>query len=349
MINKIALIGDLHFGVRGNSQSFLKYQLDYFNEDVFPELEKRKIKNIIQLGDVWNSRKIININTYHWVKKRFLEPLKKMGIKLYVILGNHDSYYTYSTEITSLSILKEYDNIVVIDKPTLCNIEGLKCSLVPWMSNEEDIKSFKIFCNKNPHDITFGHFEINNFEVIKGHFHEGGINKKFFENFEKVYSGHFHLRQEQDNIHYLGTPYELTWGDYDSTKGWYVLDTKTKQLESIINTKYIHKKIYYDEDFINDAISDIDDITGKNIKLFVVNKRNEKMFADFLYSLEQKNPNNFLIIDNFDNNENIQLTDEGKSTFDIIKDYLKDIEENDTQIEKILGRLYNETLIEGNI
>lgn len=337
---------DTHFGTKINSQAFLKYQLDYFEEKVFPEFKKQNLKHVVQFGDFFNDRKALNVNTHHWVKTRFLDPIKKMGIKLYIIIGNHDVYYTRSNEITSLSMLKEYGNITLIYEPSIFNFYGLKVSMIPWLSNEDDIEKFKKFIKENPHDIMFGHFELGNFEVIPGHVHEGGLDKDILKNFEAVYSGHFHQKQSQDNIHYLGTPYELTWSDYKGEKGWHTIDTQTKELEFFKNDRPIHCKIYYDEDFFDDCRKDLKNIQGKIVKLFTANKTNEAKFSNFIFEMEQGMPESFVIIDHIEKNDDVIVSDDGKCLLDVIKDYLKDTEEKDIRVEKILSKLYREVVIE---
>ena len=60
-------------------------------------------------------------------------------IKLYTILGNHDIAHKNSLEVNSPSLLlKEYNNIVIIDKPTVLEEYDILC--IPWIcsSNEKE-------------------------------------------------------------------------------------------------------------------------------------------------------------------------------------------------------------------
>ena len=59
-----------------------------------------------------------------------------------------------------------------------------------------------------------------NKEMISDH----GLQKKVFEGFDMVLSGHYHTKSSQENITYLGTQYEITWSDYNDPKGFHVLD-----------------------------------------------------------------------------------------------------------------------------
>ena len=67
----IALATDFHFGVHGDSPEYLKYQKRFFDEQFFPYLKENGIKQIISLGDEYDSRKNINYNTLHQSKEMF--------------------------------------------------------------------------------------------------------------------------------------------------------------------------------------------------------------------------------------------------------------------------------------
>ena len=62
--------------------------------------------------------------------------------------------------------------------------------------------------------MNLGHLELDGYQVMRGINYQGGMNAKLFERFEKVYSGHFHCRQEKDNIYYMGTQYQITFADF---------------------------------------------------------------------------------------------------------------------------------------
>ena len=70
-IMKIALLNDTHFGVRNDSQTFIKYQNRFYDELFFPYLQENNITTLIHLGDVVDRRKFINHNTAHNFKKSF--------------------------------------------------------------------------------------------------------------------------------------------------------------------------------------------------------------------------------------------------------------------------------------
>ena len=61
---------------------------------------------------------------------------------------------------------------------------------------------------------------------------------QFFRLIRKVFSGHFHTRSNQDNISYLGNPYEIYWNDHEDTRGFHFFDTETLETTPDV-TKYL--------------------------------------------------------------------------------------------------------------
>ena len=56
---KIALLTDLHFGARNDNQKVAAFQRKFYDEVFFPEIDKRGIDTVINLGDTFDRRKYI--------------------------------------------------------------------------------------------------------------------------------------------------------------------------------------------------------------------------------------------------------------------------------------------------
>ena len=88
---RILVLGDTHFGARNDSIAFLEYFFKFYDNIFFPYLEANPdIKTVIQVGDIVDRRKFINYIVLNRFKNDFIFRLKKMGIDLHVIIGNHD-------------------------------------------------------------------------------------------------------------------------------------------------------------------------------------------------------------------------------------------------------------------
>jgi DNA repair exonuclease SbcCD nuclease subunit len=225
---KVAIISDLHLGVHLNSPAWHDISLEWAKWLV-NELTEKDITQIIFCGDFFHSRSEITVNTLHHAST-ILSIFKNFNIIM--ITGNHDSFYKNDSRVNSISILDGRPNITILDKPTLKQIHGKEVFFAPWGTGLNDLQN----C-----DIMFGHFEIesfkmNTFKVCD----EGFKSADLFKYTPVVVSGHFHLREERvyekGTILYVGSPFELDFGDTGSTKGYYIMDFNNLKYEFFPNT-----------------------------------------------------------------------------------------------------------------
>ena len=114
---KICILGDTHFGMRGDSLEFHKYIKKFYDNIFFPYLIENKIDTVFQLGDLFDRRKFINFNSLYLCRKYFFDKLKENNIRFYTILGNHDVSFKNTLEVNSSQLLlNEYDNITVLNR-----------------------------------------------------------------------------------------------------------------------------------------------------------------------------------------------------------------------------------------
>jgi len=88
---KIAILNDTHAGIRNSSDIFMEYQERFYSEIFFPYLLENNIKQILHLGDYYDNRKTVNFKALAHNRKIFLEKLRKYGITMDIIPGNHDT------------------------------------------------------------------------------------------------------------------------------------------------------------------------------------------------------------------------------------------------------------------
>jgi DNA repair exonuclease SbcCD nuclease subunit len=329
---KIALIGDTHFGKKGFSEKFYKNQINFFKKQFFPYLKKHKIDFVIQLGDLFDNRKIIDLKFFQDFITDFKKLLDDWNGKFIVLTGNHDIYYKNTRAYSILNILKEILPIDYYNEQTLIEINNKKLGIIPWLIGKEKIQEKFLDC-----DYLFGHFEFIDFEVVQGVENHYGIDyKKLPFKGKKIFSGHFHLKQEKDKIHYIGTPYQLDWNDCGDNKGFYILDLKNDKLEFIenkISKKFIKiflgKTIYGTEKDLS-----LKNLKNNEIKIYLIEDRQENW--EFINSLKEENIE-FIFLDKTfkldieTNEENI------KSPKKLLLDNVKDKE-----LQKLLKELFDE-------
>ena len=78
-----------------------------------------------------------------------------------------------------------------------------------------------------------------------GHMMENGMDHSIFRKFKKVFSGHYHMKSNRDNVYYLGNPYQLYWNDYGCKRGFHVFDTDTLKTTFYRNPFNTFHKLYY--------------------------------------------------------------------------------------------------------
>ena len=354
-MSKIALITDTHWGCRGDSLVFHEYFSKFYNEIFFPYILKNDIKTIIHLGDIVDRRKFINFVTLNKFRKNFLSPVIDNNIDCHFIIGNHDVPYRNSNDINSMSELlgPMYSDrrVHYYSEPTVLVLDGVQIALLPWINNSNYNESVE-FCKETKAQILFGHLEINGFEMYRGLRSEDGISPETLslDKFDIVCSGHFHHKSTKNNINYLGTPYEITWHDYNDNRGFHIFDTATRELEFIRNPlKMFHKFWYDDKDKSFEEIMDVDflEYQGTCVKVIVQSKTNPYAFDLIMDRIYKSDPFNVSIVD--DNHNMDVLTEEdivheAEDTLSILSKYIDHINTsaNKNELKKLFSSLYNE-------
>jgi hypothetical protein len=154
-----------------------------------------------------------------------------------------------------------------------------------------------------------------------------GHDKSIVSRFEKTYSGHFHHKNDDGQVFYLGSQYEMTWSDYNNQKGFHVFDTETRDVEFIKNPYTIFKKLMYDDAETDYDKFDITDYNQKFIKLVVVNKKDNQMFDRLLDKLYNKiSVNELKIIEDYSDLSHTNVSDDvvegSEDTITLVNNYV---------------------------
>jgi DNA repair exonuclease SbcCD nuclease subunit len=343
---KIAVIGDTHFGARGDSPLFLNHFLKFFEEQFFPYLKEHGITKVLHLGDLFDRRKFINFNTLHHTKKRFVNWFETNGVELHCILGNHDVFYKNTNRLNSpKEVLGEcHPSFHLYEEPTEVCFNGATILMVPWL-NEENKEQFLKTIKDSKATILAGHLELSGYEVMPGIKFNEGMSDKFLEKFDMVLSGHFHSKSSKGNVHYLGTQYQMTSIDTNEVKGFHVLDTETRELQFIQNPM----KMFHNVEWRNGTLIEGFDparYKGTYVKVLVYEKKSETKFDQFLDSLYAAEPASVSIIEDLSD----RVREEGEvdiseDTLSLINKEIDGMEtENKEELKNIVRELYMESL-----
>ena len=341
---KIAIITDQHFGCRKNSKLFHDYFLKFYNEVFFPTLEREGITTIIDMGDTFDSRKGIDFVTLTWAKKNYFDRLRDMGITVHTIVGNHTAYYKNTNDVNAIDLLlREYSNVTIYSETTSIEVGGLNILLVPWINSENREMSVGLI-KKSKASVCMGHLELNGFRATPGHMMEHGMERDIFPKFKKTFSGHYHCRSNQDNIYYLGNPYEMFWNDVnDENRGFHLFDTETIEHIPVNNPYRLHKIIYYnDHDY---QLFDATQLKNKIVKIVVKKKTNQVKFEKFIDKLYSANVAELKVVENFmlQEAEDFEAF-ESEDTLSILNRYIQDsdIDLDRSRVQKLIQEIYQE-------
>jgi hypothetical protein len=288
----------------------------------------------------------------------FIEPLLERSVGLDIIAGNHDVYYKNTNDVNALEeIFEPWAHINIFTEPDHSYLLGNNFLYIPWINPENNQACMQAIEESNA-EYCFAHLELSGFEMHAGNINEHGMSPKLFSKFKKVMTGHYHEKSTKGNIHYVSSPFEFTWADYNGLRGFHIFDTSTGNLEFIRNPyKLFHIVSYNDKKRINiesqkEYLGQFD-LEDCYVKIQVEEKNNPYLFDLFMEEIEDKHSFDFKIIENLNQFYDDTITEEVavESTETIINKTIDDIELScDKQDLKILmSELYNRAnLLESN-
>jgi len=331
---KIAVLNDTHCGIRNSSEVFLDNAEKFYNEVFFPECEKQNIKQILHLGDYYDHRKFVNFKALNNNRRIFLDQLRKRGMSMDIIPGNHDTYYKNTNELNSLKeCLGHYMNEVnIVMEPKVMKYGSLNIGLVPWICNDnyEQCMNFIKDCKA---DWIGAHLELKGFEMMRGLTNTHGMSPDIFKRFEMVLTGHYHVGSKKDNIWYLGSQMEFFWSDAHDPKFFHIIDTETRQIEKIRNNNTLFEKVVYNDEEI-DYNSYNKDLSKKFVKIVVANKTDPFTFDRFIDNIQNQDIYELKIAENFNEFIGANVDDEDmnfEDTTEIVDTYIDAV---DTDLDK---------------
>jgi DNA repair exonuclease SbcCD nuclease subunit len=345
---KVAIITDQHFGARNDSIAFLDYFEKFYNDVFFPTLAEHNIDTVLVLGDTFDRRKYVNFYALQRAKEMFFDKLANRNIKVHMLAGNHDTYFKNTNDVNSPDLLlREYDNINVIDHPATIYVDETPICMMPWICPENYQDSIDTI-NDTKAEICMGHFEIAGFAMYRGMESHDGLSKETFDKFDMVFSGHYHHKSDDGHIYYVGNPYELTWQDYNDPRGFHLFGLHDRKLEFIRNPYSMFARVEYNDKDTEPVDLDGLDLQGKYVKLVVVNKTDYYKFDRFTQKLYNKGCHDIKVVEDMSEfqegeiDETINLED----TLSVLGHYVDSIE-TDLDKEKIktyMRSLYTEAV-----
>ena len=245
------VIGDLHFGIKNNSLTWLEQQLNFITNQVFPILENENIDRCIFLGDLTDIRYSINQQVGIELKKLFRTMLNNYpNITFIICAGNHD-YYSPLEEFASYNsyelifgeeFLMVHKNLIIVNQDPYITEDG--ALFLPWYWTENDNHIDEILYNYDFNDEVkeiFCHTDLSQWP---------GARIAAFKG-TPIYSGHIHFCYEDTmaNLFNLGSACAFTFNDVNMDKYVYILEDYeiVKKIKNVTTPSF--KRLYNEEIF----------------------------------------------------------------------------------------------------
>ena len=225
---KIAFTSDIHIGKYSNNEKWHETVIEW-SEWFAKSLKRKKIKDVVICGDIFDNRSEIGVNTIHTANIVFKNLI---DFNVYVIIGNHDSFYKNKLDVNSVCVFDEWPNVDVFVSSETRYINGVHIQFVPYDCIPQEVDT----------DIMCGHFDINGFRMNRHKICEGGINPvDLLTHTPLVISGHYHMKDMKTygdgDVLYCGSPYQQDWSESENTSVYTIYDIDQKTVSFVENRK----------------------------------------------------------------------------------------------------------------
>lgn len=209
------VFADLHLGRKNNSELH-NQDCWNFTQWMCDQAQAHDCDTCIFLGDYHNNRNSINVSTLNWSLK-CLEHTAQHFEKTVLIPGNHDLYYRDRRDAYSVSWARNISGVQIISDITSTG----DCVFVPWLVTGEHGQ-----LQQCAGQYMFAHLELPNF-IMNSQIRMPDLGHNSVQDLQglgQVFSGHFHRRQQQQNVSYTGSCFPLDFSDAgDDQRGIMIL------------------------------------------------------------------------------------------------------------------------------
>jgi len=313
---EMVIISDIHLG---------RYKYGKMNEDGYDSRTKDILDNIQQAfdyADAHNIKTILALGDFYHIKRpaqifrrllasKFEWALSK-GIKLYLLLGNHDQGKSHGHDLVEfVELSTQIENLVVIEKPTILETSDSVLCFMPHVNIFDmnlGAKNFHNYVIETIKELTekvrgikkefkyfFGHYATD--KSVAGKSFDMGMDEKssrvlpisIFDKdvWTRVFLGDIHKQQEMNFFcRHIGSIAKVDFGEEGETKGFYFVRDAEDTFIEIKDREF--KTIFVD--LIDDSrrqmgefcetIQDLD-LSESIVRLKVAIKESDKNLINF--------------------------------------------------------------------
>jgi hypothetical protein len=235
--------------------------------------------------------------------------------------------------------------------------------MMPYFEKKGD--QIKVIQENRDCHYLFCHSDLNGAKMhltSVGHRTQNKIEIDEFSCFRKVYSGHYHIVQEEKNFTFVGNIFQMDRNDINDRKGIWSLNVENDTIEFIENTiSPVFRKIYVKEEKDIDRLEDLSkskdykDLIISNSLLMGSRKNRRKLenilmnnkfsSIEYLDDIEKENKDEVssedvsLIEEKMLNNISIKLDYE-----EFIKTYIENIEYSSEETKDKILKVYDKIM-----
>jgi len=325
---KFLLTSDLHI----KNGIFVDIALDYL-EHLREYIEENNIDYLFILGDVFEKSTRIHNEAFVPIFK----SLHKLSgvIPLYFILGNHDIYST-NRQDSIIETFRPFGTVISGGKygrnfESIDTTEWLGIDFIPYT---KDVNVLGLEKSKNK--ILMTHLAIADFKFDNNYHVKETIAFKpeLFSEYKYVFTGHFHNHQSKHNIVYIGSPYQISFGEEGQKKGFVVFDSLKEDWEFVeYNSAPEHITISVED------VKKLDEIDFKNKFVKLKIKRKVDEFIKLKYILYERGAISIVLDFQVEDIEidSTSKVDMSSSLEHIIREYIKGIADKNIDNKKLLN------------
>lgn len=214
---KIGIYTDCHFCksssiLVGSSSNKYSMRLDFLIKSfkwMYDLFEKEGVSTIFNLGDLISSD-VLDAET----NSALSEALSySKGIQEYWLIGNHEKK-SRDSKFHSLSLIKQYPNIKIIDDFETVDLGSLKVLMKSFTSSEYSLEEFQNECKSvRDKSIIMTHqvykdmipgmigYDLDYKEMVKN------------KNILRIFNGHIHSARDEDKYCQVGSISGMSFGD----------------------------------------------------------------------------------------------------------------------------------------
>ena len=240
---EVLLFSDLHIHPHKRSQQRLEDCVGALRW-VFDTAEANGIRNILFGGDLFHDRQKIEVFTYQRAFDTLEERMRSGKFRLYLLIGNHDLWYSDRTCVSSVKPFSALPGVTVVSDPARMEIAGSNWDFIPFTHNPvETLELLKKMPGAPMYAL--GHIALDG-AILHGTQqsdvaveHDGDmvrISPALFSHYRHTYLGHYHAEQRVNSkVEYIGSPLQLSFGEAFQQKHLIIHDCASGERRYVAN------------------------------------------------------------------------------------------------------------------